>query len=450
MSGAESAERALEALLAAGAAGADALQVESDDLEVRVRGDEIDFVRQAQSRTLGMRAFVSGSGGLSQAVTSTCDLAPDAIQRMAEETVALARATAPDPCAGLPESGFEAELPDLELFDPADRPWKVEERIESAREAERAARAVDARIKNSEGSEASARHARVEYLNSQGFAGRYSAARYALFSAPLACEGEEKQRDYWYTAGRTLSSLDAAEEVGRIAGERSVRRLGARPVPTCEVPVIFEARVAASLLQQLFGCLSGYALYRGGSFLIDRLGQDIASDRVTVFDDGRRPGGLGSRPFDGEGLPTRLNRIVHEGRLESYLYDTYSARKLGAASTGSASSSPGSAPGVGPGNLWLEPGSGALDDLVADTTRGLLVTELMGMGFNPVTGDYSRGASGFWIEEGALGQPVQEVTVAGNLGSMLASVDAVANDLEWRGRVASPSLRIARMTVAGS
>ena len=443
-------ERALAGLERAGAVQADAMLVRGEQLATRVRGDEIDSVQQSQTRTLGLRAFVDGAGGLCQATTSTSDLAEAAIDELCERTVALARATAPDPHAGLPEGGFATDLPDLELFDPADLPWKVDERIEAARSAERAARAVDPRITNSEGSEASCRWSEIACGNSRGFRGAYRSANYGIYAAPLAEAAGQKQTDYWFDSSRTLGALESAEEIGRIAGERALRRLGARPVATCEVPVIFEGRVAAGLLQHLLGCVSGYALYRDSSFLQGRLGETIASPLVTVIDDGRRPGGLGSKPFDGEGLSTRRNVIVSKGRLEAYLYDAYSARKLGAASTGSATRGTGGPPGVGPTNLWLEPGSGSLDDLIADTRRGFLVTELMGMGFNAVTGDYSRGAGGIWIEDGRLSHPVQEVTIAGNLGPMLEAVDAVADDLEWRGRVAAPSLRIARMTVAGA
>ena len=450
MSDREIVERALAAMTRAGAEQADCLLVRGEQLETRVRDTEIDTVLQAQSRTLGLRAFVAGGAGLRQSSTSTSDLGAEEVEQMAEQTVALARATAVDEAAGLPESGFESELPDLELFDPADRPWKVEERIDAARTAERAARAVDPRITNSEGSEASCRYSEVLYGNTRGFTGGYASASYALYASPLAEADGHKQRDYWHTASRSLAGLEPAEQVGRVAGERAIRRLGARAVETCEVPVIFESRVAAGLLQSLFGCLTGYALYRGGTFLMDRLGDQIASPLVTVIDDGRLPAGLGSKPFDGEGLPTRRNVIVLAGRLERYLYDSYSARKLGAGSSGSATRAPGAPPGVGPTNLWLEPGSGTLEALVADTPRGLLVTELMGMGFNAVTGDYSRGAGGLWIEGGEIAHAVQEVTIAGNLGPMLENVDAVAADLEWRGRVAAPSLRIARMTVAGA
>ena len=213
--------------------------------------------------------------------------------------------------------------------------------------------------------------------------------------------------------------------------------------------MIFDPVTAPSLLSHLSACVSGYSVYRETSFLGGRMGERVASELVTVVDDGRLPGGLGSRPFDGEGLPTRRTTILRAGRLESWLLDAYSARKLGLAPTGSAARGPTSAPTVSPTNLWLEPGSGTLEELVAATPRGLLVTELIGMGFQPVTGDYSRGAAGLWIEGGEIVHPVEEVTIAGNLGEMLASVDAVAADLVWLGRVASPSLRVAAMTVAG-
>ena len=442
-------QAALARMASAGAAQADALLVRGERLDVRVRGEEIDFVRQSQTRTLGLRALVEGDSGLRQASTSTSDLSTEEVERMADETVALARATAVDAAAGLPEEGLATDLPDLELFDPADRPWKVEDRVEAAREAERAARSVDPRIANSEGSEAGARFSEVSYGSSRGFQGRYAGASYSLASGPVAEASGEKQIDYWYSVSRTLAGLEGAAEVGRRAAERALRRLGARAVATCEVPVLFESRVAASLLRHLFGCLSGYALYRGSSFLADRLGDRIASSRVTVIDDGRLPGGLGSRPFDGEGLATRRNVIVREGQLERYLFDSYSGRKLGTASTGNASRAAGGAPSVGPTNLWLEPGERTLEALIADTDRGFLVTELMGQGFSPVTGDYSRGAAGLWIENGELAYPVHEVTIAGNLGSMLEAVDGIASDLEWRGPVSAPSLRISGMTVAG-
>lgn len=445
----EGVTRALAAAARAGASQADVLLVESDEREVRVRGEEIEFVKQAQERGLGIRAMVEAKDGLQSAVVSTSDLAPDAVDRMAEEAVALARETAADPAAGLPEGDFADAAPDLELFDPDDRSASLDARIEDARRAEAAARAVDPRIDNSEGSQASGGFSRIVYGNSEGFLRDYASASHALFCEPLARDGDSMQRDYWMTVSRRLSGLEDPAEVGRRAAGRALRRLGARRVTTCEVPVLFDAWTAPSLVGQLAGCLNGYSIYREASFLAERMGDRIASDLVTIVDDGRLPGGLGSRPFDGEGQATRRNVLVDGGRLESWLLDTYSGRKLGLASTGNAARGTGSAPRVGTTNLWLEPGRGSLEDLIGEIDRGLLVTELIGMGFNPTTGDYSRGAAGLWIEKGEVVHPVEEITVAGHLGDMLLAIDRVGAELEWRGRTASPPLRISRMTVAG-
>jgi PmbA protein len=448
--GAEAVRRALDGATRAGAESADALLVEHDMIECRVRGESIDFVTQARERTLGIRAFVVGPGGRRSAVVSTSDLAPGSIDRMAAEAVALAGATAPDPCAGLPEDGFGAATDDLALCDPADRAVAVEARVADARRAERAARACDPRIANSEGSGASSQFADVVYGNSAGFLGAYASASHSLYAEPVASQDGAMQRDSWLCIARRLADLDDAGGVGREAARRALARLGARRVPTCEVAVVFEPRTARSLLVQLAGCLSGYAVYRDASYLAGRLGGRVASGLVTVVDDGRLPGGLGSHPFDGEGLPPRRNVLVQGGRLESWLLDGYSARKLGLRSTGNAVRSAAGAPSAGPTNLWLEPGTDGPGEIVASTPRGLLVTELIGQGFNPVTGDYSRGAAGFWIENGEITHPVEEVTIAGNLGEMLAAVDAVGSDLLWLGRVAAPTLRVALMTVAGA
>ena len=445
----EAVERALDRVKRAGADEADALLAEGDAIETRVRGEEIDFVTQARERSLGIRALVRGSKGLRSAITSTSDLSPDAVDRLAEETVALARATAEDPSAGLPEAGFAEDDPDLALLDPRDRNVAAEDLIANARRAEAAARRVDPRIANSEGSQASSAFSRVVYGNSRGFLGDYESAAHSLYSEPLARSNGSMQRDYWLTTARRLADLEDAEAVGRRAAERAVRRLGARRVATCEVPVIFDPITAPSLLRHLIACSSGYAVYRETSFLAERLGEQVASELVTVVDDGRRPGGLGSRPFDGEGLPTRRTTVVERGRLLTWLLDSYSARKVGGASTGNAARGPGSAPTVAPTNLWLEPGTQSPEEIIASTERGLLVTELIGMGFNPVTGDYSRGAAGLWIEGGEIAHPVEEITIAGHLGEMLAGIDAVGSDLLWLGRVAAPTLRIARMKLAG-
>jgi PmbA protein len=447
----DAARLALEAVRAAGADASDVVVVESDSLETRVRGEEIDFVKQARERALGIRALMRGAGGARSAITSTCDLAEDAIRTMARETVELARATAEDPAAGLPEDGFadSEALPELVLIDPADRESGIDARIDAAKRAERAARETDPRITNSEGSQASSSFSRIVYGNSAGFLGEYESASHGLFSEPLAQENGSMQRDYWMTAARRLGALEEPEKVGRHAAERAVCRLGAHKVATCEVPVIFDPLTAASLWRQVAGLVSGYAVYRGTSFLAEKLGEPVASEHITLVDDALRPGGLGSRPFDGEGLPSRRTTVLDRGRLDSFLLDTYSARKVGGVSTGNASRSAGSAPGVGATNLGLEPGDATLEEIIADTPRGLLVTELICMRFNPTTGDYSRGAAGHWIENGALTHPVEEVTIAANFGDMLLGIDAVGSDLLWLTRIGSPSVRVSRMTVAG-
>ncbi|MBK7947805.1 MAG: TldD/PmbA family protein [Deltaproteobacteria bacterium] len=444
------AQQALEAVRKAGASEADVLLVEGDDREVRVRGGEIEFVKQAQGRGLGIRALVASPGGIQTAIVSTSDLAPDVVERMAHEAVALARETAPDPLAGLPDAGFATDRPALALFDPADRGVPIDARIADARRAEDAARSSDPRITNSEGSQASSGFASVVYANSKGFLGAYESASHGLFSEPIAQDEGGMQRDHWSTTARALRDLEDAAAVGRKAARRALRRLGAKRVATCEVPVLFDSRTAPSLIGQLASCASGYSIYRQSSFLEGRMGEAIASEGVTIIDDGRLPGGLGSKPFDGEGLPTRRTVLVRNGRLSSWLLDCYSARKLGQASTGSAARGTGSAPRVGTTNLWLEPGEKTLEALVAELDRGLLVTELIGMGFNPTTGDYSRGAAGLWIERGEIVHAVEEITIAGNLLAMLKSIDRIGGELEWHGRTASPPLRVAAMTVAGA
>ncbi len=444
----------LEAVLAharvAGAHSADAVLAESDSLDVRVRGKEVDTVSQARERTLGLRVFAPGPGGLRSAVTSSSDLSRDSVARLAEDTVALARATAPDPTAGLPEGGFARELPDLDLFDPADRALTVEDWIALAQRTEDAARGYDPRITNSEGSSASTARTQIHYACSAGFAGRYETATHSLVAQPVAAQNGAMQTDWWAAASRTLAALDPPEQVGRIAAERAVSQLGARRVATCETPVLFDASAARGLLGNLVGCLSGYAVYRKSSFLAEKLGKVVASERVTICDDGRRRGGLGSKPFDGEGQPTRRTLAIERGVLRSFLLDAYSARKLRLASTGNAARHAGGAPAAAPSNSWLEPGAQDLEALVRATDRGLLVTGMFGQGFNPVTGDFSRGARGFWIERGERAFPVEEITIAGNLGEMLASIDAIGSDLRFMGSLGAPSLRISHMTVAGA
>ena len=440
-----------------GAYAADALLVEQQTTSVRVRGDDIEHLTQARERTLGLRVFVAAREGLRVAHSSSGDTARGALDALAAQTLALARAAAPDPHAGLPEDGFANTATDgdgdagaLELFDPAEREVEIASLLQSARAAEASARACDPRIVNSEGSDADAGHARVHYANSRGFAGSYECAQHALGCAPVAAENAAMQTSFWVSQARSSAALETPAAVGARAARRALAQLGARSVRTCEVPVIFDPLAARALLGNLAACLLGAPVYRGGSFLAARAGERVASTALSITDDGRRRAGLGTRPFDAEGLPTRRTPVIERGVLRNFLLDSYAARKLKLASTGNAARSAAAAPSAAPSNLWLHAGDADPQEMLRSCARGLLVTELFGHGFNPVTGDFSRGARGFWIENGERAHPVEEVTVAGNLGAALETVDAVGNDLLWQGRSAAPSLRFARLTVAGN
>jgi PmbA protein len=304
-------------------------------------------------------------------------------------------------------------------------------------------------VRNSEGAEFYDRQGRVTYVATGGFAGDFPFSSFALSVTPVAVENGDMERDYWYSASRKLAGLDSPEAIGREAARRACRRLGARREATTEVPVVFDPESAASLLRALAVAASGPSLYRGTSFLVGRLGTRLAPASVTIVDDPLLPGGLGSRPFDGEGLPSRRTLLVERGVLASYLLDTYSARKLSLAATGHAARESGGGVTVGYTNLYLDPGPYAPEEIIGSVARGLYVTELIGFGVNFVTGDYSRGAVGQWIDKGELAYPVEEVTIAGNLTDMLARIEMVGRDLAFRDQTAAPTLKIARMTVAG-
>jgi PmbA protein len=430
-----------------GATAADGFLIEETSFSASVRLGQVDTVTHSREQRLSLRVFA----GRASAAASTSDLSRDSLERVVDEATALARVTAEDPHAGLPDPGELIErVPDLELEDREVGDPSPEEKIELARRAEAAALATDPRISNSEGAEYFDHRAHYAYATSHGFARGYATSSFGLSVSPVAGSNGDMQRDSWYTYARRRRGLEAPEAVGRTAAERALRRLDAKRVPTCTVPVVFEPLVARSLLGHLAGCLSGGAIYRQSSFLAGRIGRRIASELVTVIDDGRVPSGLGSRPFDGEGQPTRRNVVLENGTLRTYFLDSYSARKLGMASTGSAARGATGAPAPSSTNLWLEPGKIGPDEIIRRTERGLLVTELIGMGFNPVTGDYSRGAAGLWIEGGKVVHAVEEITIAGHLGEMLDAIDLVGSDLLWAGATAAPTLRIAQMTVAGA
>lgn len=443
----EIAELVLSAAKANGATAADVVAVSGRSLTVAVRCGRIEKVAQAEEKQLGLRVFI----GARSAVAATANFAPDALRDFAAATCALAKVVAEDDCAGLPQiEACARDFPDLGLSDPHVRALTPSAARQLAERAESSALEYDARIVNSEGAECSTEFAQSWYATTSGFAGGYETTAASVSVVPVAKSSQGMQRDYWYSAARRVEQLDSPEDIGRRAAERALRRLDARSVGTCEVPVVFDPETAASLLGHLSQAVLGQAIFRGTSFLVGRLGQRIAPEFVNIVDDGRIPAALGSKPFDAEGVATRHTEVVREGHLCSYLLDCYSARRLGfPASTGSASRAVGSAPFASPTNFFLLPGKQAPEEIVRSVKRGLYVTNLIGFGVNQTTGDYSRGASGIWIENGELTFPVEEVTVAGNLLEMFSRIEAIGNDLELRRRVAAPTILIGKLTVAG-
>ena len=431
---------------AKGAMQGDVVMVESESFFVTVRMGEVEKISQAGEKRLGLRLFF----GNSSASASTSDISERSLEKLVDDTARMAKISAQDPHGGLPDGSVLArELPDLDLLDESARSVSVDERIQLALETEKSALDYDPQITNSEGAEFSNQFGRVIYVSSQGFSGEYSGSTFGESVSPVASRNGSMQRDYWYASNRKLGRLESSRSIGIKAAQRALRRLGARKVKTCAVPVVFDPEMAGSLMRNLASALSGYALYKGASFLIGKLGTKIGSELLTIIDDGSIPGALGSRPFDGEGLPIRNKIIVEHGELKSYLLDTYSGKKLGMPSTGNASRSVGEPPGVAPTNFYLAPGQKTPEEIINSVKSGLYVTEMIGFGVNMVTGDYSRGAAGLWIENGEIAYPVEEITIAGNLKEMFQNIDAVGNDLELRGRIAAPTIKISRMTVAG-
>lgn len=430
-----------------GATEADVVIAEGENLSVQVRLGAVDRLSKAREKRLGLRVFV----GKRSACTSTSDFSFESLRELVTQTCTLAKAVVEDPVSGLPLAEHMAkEQPELDLYD--ETKLDTDRQIELAMRAETAALSADERITNSEGADFDSSAGRVVLANSHGFLGEYRSSSFSMAVSPIATDSATgaMQRDAWYAVQRKFAKLDSPESVGLEAARRAVRRLGARKVVTRRVPVVFDQEMAGSLLGNLCGAISGYSLYKGASFLTGQLGKMLAPEFVTVCDDGRMVGGLGSRPFDGEGLPTRKNMVVERGTLTSYLLDTYSGKKLGLPSTGNASRSVGESPSVGPTNFYLAPGTKSAEEIIASVKNGLYVTELIGFGINMVTGDYSRGAAGFWIENGELAYPVEEITIAGNLKQMFKDIEIVGSDLVFRGRIASPTVKIAELMVAGN
>jgi len=430
-----------------GATAAEAVVREGDEFSTLVRLGQVETLKEAGSKAIGVRVFF----GQRAANTYSSDLSRAGIDRMVKSALELAKLTSEDPFGGIPEASQLGQLSgDLDLFHEDVYSLPGPDRIDYARRAEKAALDLDPRIKNSEGGSFDAATGHKVLANSHGFVGEYRRSYCSVAAIPIAQSDDGgMQRDYWFSVARTLGHLDPPEQVGKIAAERTLRRLGARKVKTAEVPIVFDPMVAASILEHIFEGVNGDSVYRGASFLAGKLGEKIAGDNVTVIDDGTIVGGFGTSPFDGEGIPTRRTLVIENGVLKSYLLNTYTAKKLGLQTTGNASRGLAGTPGIGPGNYFLQPGTKSPKEIIGSIKEGLYVTEFLGHGANLVTGDYSRGASGLWISGGELTFPVEEITVAGNLKQMFFNISEIGNDLEFRGSVASPTIRLDGLTVGG-
>ena len=427
-----------------GADAADAIAVNGVSLSHAQRLGKIEKLERSENTDLGLRVLI----GKKQAIVSSSDTSPEAIDELVERAVAMARTVPEDEFCGLAEPGqiFAGTAADLEICETAEP--APETLIERARVAEDAARAVEG-VTNSEGAEASWGRSDIALVASNGFSGGYAVSRQSVSAAVLAGEGTGMERDYDYSTAVYGEDLDDPADIGRHAGERTVRRLNPRKVGTKKVPVIYDPRVSNGLVRHLAGAINGSAIARGTSFLKDSMGEQILPSGLSVVDDPHRKRGLASKPFDAEGVANEPIKFVEDGALKSWVLDLRSARQLGLETTGRAARGTSGPPSPSTTNLYLTPGTISRDDLLADIEDGFYVTELMGFGINSVTGDYSRGAAGFWIEKGEIAYPVSEMTVAGNLKDMFLNLTP-ADDLKFRYAVNAPTVRVDGMTVAGN
>ncbi|WP_437489275.1 metallopeptidase TldD-related protein [Sorangium sp. So ce1014] len=445
----ELAEQVVTRARKGGADVAEAIARSGSELTTKVRLGEPELVEEAVHKGLGMRIIKKQR----VALTSTSDLTPRGLDRFVADALELADISQEDEFAGPadPELIAKGNFPALDLYDPSGGDVTAAQAIDIARRGEQAARDADPRITNSEGATFSRSAGAYALVLSGGFRGGIAGSYAQLVVSPIADDsGDKKRRGFYFTGRRHLADLDAPDAVGREAARRTLRKLGARKVATCEAPVVFDPDVARSMLGLLGSCIMGSSVWRKSSYLAGREGTRVASDLITVVDDPLIPRAPGSRPFDGEGLLARRNVVVEQGILKTYLCDSYSARKLKRTSTGSASRGGGGGVGPSTSNFILQPTSTPADEIVRSTPRGLYVTEMMGFGFNAVTGDFSRGASGFWIENGEISYPVSEVTISLNLDELLQRIDAVGSDLDLRTATSSPTFRVSAMTIAGS
>lgn len=442
-------EAIIERALAAGADVAEATVSEGAHLSAKVRLGEPELVEEAGSKSVGLRVM----RGQRVAVTSTSDLTDAGLRRFVEDALELAELSQPDPCAGPPPAELlsrRAEHADLDLFDATVEDIDAGRALDLSRRAERAALGTDARITNSEGATVTRHAGATALVTGAGFRGGLRGTYASIVVNPVADDaGGKKRSGYHWSARRHLAALDAPEAVGEEAARRTLAKLGSRKLDTQEVAVVFDPDAGRSILGLLATCITGGSVWRKASYLADRMGDRIASDLVTVVDDPLLVRAPGSRPFDGEGLLSRRNVVIERGVLRGFLLDTYSGKKLDRPSTANASRGSGGGVGAATSNFFLQPGEQTPMELVRSTERALYVTDMMGFGFNPVTGDFSRGAAGFWIERGERVFPVSEVTISLNLDDLLKRIDAVANDQDFKTSVTTPTFRVSAMTVAG-
>ena len=426
-----------------GADAADAVIFDAASVSVAYRLGQLEKLERSESNDLGLRVFV----GQRQAIVSSTDFDPSTLKEVAVRAVAMAKAAPEDPYCGLADPAqLSNKDPDIDIFDSSEP--SNEALVEAAKSAEDAARSVSG-VTNSEGAETGWSRARIAIATSNGFARTYSTSSFSLAASVLAGEGTAMERDYEYTTAIHYEDLNDPADVGREAGERAVKRLNPRKVQTQQAPIIYDPRVSGGLVRHYAGAINGSSVARGTSFLKDSMGKKIFADGINIVDDPHRKRGLRSKPFDGEGLPNSRRLIAENGTIKTWVLDLASARQLGLESTGNASRGTSSPPSPAVTNLYMEPGSKSPEEMISEIDKGFYVTELIGMGINMVTGDYSRGASGYWIENGEIVQPVSELTIAGNLKEMFANLTP-ANDLVFRYGADAPTIRVDSMTIAGT
>ncbi|MAZ02973.1 MAG: modulator protein [Sneathiella sp.] len=426
-----------------GAEAADAVRIQGTSINVSVRQGETEEIERSEAHDLGLRVLI----GKQQAFVSSNDAKPEVLEELVDRALAMAQNMPEEKFCGLADpSELATEFADLDLYDKTT--LSPEDLIQNAKTAEQAALEVNG-VTNSEGGGASSGRASIALVTSDGFKGAYSSSSFSISASVIAGEGQRMERDYDYDSHHHFSDLRLPEEIGRKAGERAVKLLNPRKMSSGQVPVVFSNRVSASILGHFSGAISGAAIARGTSFLKNRMGEQVFPNNIRIIDDPHRPRGAASKPFDGEGVVNNRLDLVEDGKLQSWVLNTSSAKQLGLRTNGRATRGTASPPGSGTTNLYMEAGNLPLEELISDIKSGLYVTSLIGFGVNAITGDYSRGASGFWIENGEIAFPVSELTIAGNLNDMFLKLTP-ANDLEFRQGTNAPSLRIDGMMVAGT